>query len=210
MLESGAERRSADRGRPEHEIKDPLILEFLGLKDEYSETDLEDALLTHLADFLLELGGEFAFIARQRRLRIDDSWFRVDLLLFNRRLHCLVLIDLKIERFCCADAGQMHLYLNYARANWTMPGENPPVGLILCAEKGADEARYALEGLTNPVLASEYRLALPDESELARTRAELERRATAGSRRGGRAGVPATRTVAPRIRKARTVGRSTS
>jgi hypothetical protein len=104
----------------------------------------------------------------------------------------------------------MHLYLNYARANWTMPGENPPVGLILCAEKGADEARYALEGLTNPVLASEYRLALPDESELARTRAELERRATAGSRRGGRAGVPATRTVAPRIRKARTVGRSTS
>jgi predicted nuclease of restriction endonuclease-like (RecB) superfamily len=159
-----------------------IILEFLGLRDEYSETDLEDALLTHLADFLLELGDGFSFIARQRRMRIDDSWFRVDLLLFNRRLRCLVLVDLKIGRFSYTDAGQMHLYLNYARENWAMPGENPPVGLILCAEKGADEARYALDGLSNPVLAAEYKLALPDESvlaeELARTRAELERRSS--------------------------------
>jgi predicted nuclease of restriction endonuclease-like (RecB) superfamily len=184
MLTRGALSLAGDQVTPEHEIKDPFVLEFLGLKDEYSESDLEDALLTHLADFLLELGGGFAFIARQRRLRLDDSWFRVDLLLFNRHLRCLVLVDLKIGRFSYADAGQMHLYLNYARENWTMPGENPPVGLILCAEKGADEARYALEGLSNPVLAAEYRLALPDEAvlaeQLARTRAELERRGSPG------------------------------
>jgi hypothetical protein len=180
----GAYATAGDELSPEHEIKDPFILEFLGLKDEYSESDLEEALLTHLADFLLELGGGFAFIARQRRLRLDDSWFRVDLVLFNRHLRCLVLIDLKIGRFSYADAGQMHLYLNYARENWTMPGENPPVGLILCAQKGADEARYALDGLSNPILAAEYRLALPDESvlaeQLARTRTELERRASVG------------------------------
>jgi predicted nuclease of restriction endonuclease-like (RecB) superfamily len=194
MLTRGAELVAGDELRPEHEIKDPLILEFLGLKDEYSESDLEDALLTHLADFMLELGGEFAFIARQRRLRIDDSWFRVDLLFFNRRLRCLVLVDLKIGRFSYADAGQMHLYLNYARENWTLPDENPPVGLILCAEKGADEARYALEGLTNPILAAEYQLALPNEAvlaeELARTRAELEQRASTPNREpaGSKAG----------------------
>jgi predicted nuclease of restriction endonuclease-like (RecB) superfamily len=194
MLTRGAELVAGDELRPEHEIKDPLILEFLGLKDEYSESDLEDALLTHLADFMLELGGGFAFIARQRRLRIDDSWFRVDLLFFNRRLRCLVLVDLKIGRFSYADAGQMHLYLNYARENWTLPDENPPVGLILCAEKGADEARYALEGLTNPILAAEYQLALPNEAvlaeELARTRAELEQRASTPNRElaGSKAG----------------------
>jgi predicted nuclease of restriction endonuclease-like (RecB) superfamily len=197
MLAHGAESIADDQIKPEAEIKDPFILEFLGLKDEYSETDLEDALLTHLADFLLEFGGGFAFIARQRRLRIDDSWFRVDLLLFNRRLRCLVLVDMKIGRFSYADAGQMQLYLNYARENWTLPGENPPVGLILCAEKGADEARYALDGLANPVLAAEYKLALPDESvltaELERTRAELERRSSANRAADRRAREAASR-----------------
>lgn len=117
-------------------------------------------------------------------MRIDDSWFRVDLTLYHRTLRCLVLVDLKLGRYSYQDAGQMAMYLNYARHNWTKPGENPPVGLILCAEKGADEARYSLEGLTNPVLAAEYKLALPDEDslalELAHTRSELEARA-AGS-----------------------------
>jgi predicted nuclease of restriction endonuclease-like (RecB) superfamily len=162
-------------------FRDPFILEFLDLKDEYSETDLEEALLTHLAEFLLELGDDFAFVARQRRLRLDDTWFRVDLVFYHRQLRCLVLIDLKRGRFSYQDAGQMHLYLNYARANWVKQGENPPVGLILCAEKGADEAHYALDGLPNEVLAAEYRLALPDEDllarELARTRRVLEERA---------------------------------
>jgi hypothetical protein len=171
---------SEDRVLPEEEIKDPLLLEFLGLKDEYSETDLEEALIRHLETFLLELGGDFCFIGRQKRLRIGDEWYRVDLLFFHRRLRCLVIIDLKIGKFTHADAGQMHLYLNYAREHWVHEGENPPVGLILCARKDEAVARYALEGLPNKVMAAEYRTALPDEKALAaeieRTQALLEER----------------------------------
>jgi predicted nuclease of restriction endonuclease-like (RecB) superfamily len=163
---------------PEQAIKDPFVLEFLNLKDQYSESDLEGTLIQRLADFLLELGDDFAFVGRQRRLRIDDAWFRVDLLFFHRRLKCLLIIDLKVGKFGYADAGQMHLYLNYAREHWMKPGENPPVGLILCAEKGAAEAHYALEGLPNKVLAAEYRTVLPDEeflaAEIERTRRDLE------------------------------------
>jgi predicted nuclease of restriction endonuclease-like (RecB) superfamily len=180
MLEKGEVTEPGDAIAPEQAIKDPFVLEFLNLKDEYSESDLEDALIQHLADFLLELGDDFAFVGRQRRLRIDDNWFRVDLLFFHRRLKCLLVIDLKVGKFGYADAGQMHLYLNYAREHWMKPGENPPVGLILCAEKGAAEARYALEGLPNKVLAAEYQTVLPDErllaEELVRTRRELEAR----------------------------------
>ncbi|WP_017364636.1 PDDEXK nuclease domain-containing protein [Methylococcus capsulatus] len=188
MLEKGEVAEPGDEITPEQAIKDPFVLEFLGLKDEYSESDLEDALLQHLADFLLELGDDFAFVGRQRRLRIDDSWFRVDLLFFHRRLKCLLVIDLKVGKFGYADAGQMHLYLNYARAHWMKPGENPPVGLILCAEKGAAEAHYALEGLSNTVLAAEYQTVLPDEKllaeELDKTRRELEARRIARGRDG--------------------------
>ena len=180
MLEKGELAEPGDAITPEQAIKDPFVLEFLNLKDEYSESNLEDALIQHLADFLLELGDDFAFVGRQRRLRIDDSWFRVDLLFFHRRLRCLLVIDLKVGKFGYADAGQMHLYLNYAREHWMKPGENPPVGLILCAEKGAAEAHYALEGLPNKVLAAEYQTVLPDEKllaeELDKTRRELEAR----------------------------------
>jgi predicted nuclease of restriction endonuclease-like (RecB) superfamily len=172
MLAKGAVAKPQDMVAAEEAIKDPYVLEFLELKDEYSESQLEAALIERLETFLLELGGDFAFIGRQRRLRIDDQWFRVDLLLFNRRLRCLVVIDLKIGSFTHADAGQMHMYLNYAREHWALPGENPPVGLILCASKGTALARYALEGLRNKVLAAEYRTALPDEEVIA---AELDR-----------------------------------
>jgi predicted nuclease of restriction endonuclease-like (RecB) superfamily len=158
----------ADELKPEETIKDPFILEFLGLKDEYSETDLEDALIHRLEDFLLELGSDFAFIGRQRRLRIGDEWFRVDLLFFHRRLRCLVVIDLKLGKFTHADAGQMHLYLNYAKEHWTNKGENPPVGLILCAHKDEALVHYALEGLPNKVMAAEYKTQLPDEEVLAK------------------------------------------
>ena len=99
--------------------KDPFVLEFLGLKDEYSENALEEALIHRLEEFLLELGSDFAFLARQRRLRVGDDWYRIDLLFFHRRLRCLVIIDLKIGKFTHADAGQMNLYLNYAREHWT-------------------------------------------------------------------------------------------
>ncbi|EAM9238669.1 YhcG family protein [Salmonella enterica subsp. diarizonae] len=154
-------------GLPEHSLRDPFILEFLDLKDEYSESDLEEALLNHLMDFMLELGDDFAFVGRQRRLLIDDSWFRIDLLFFHRKLRCLLVVDLKVGKFSYSDAGQMNMYLNYAKEHWTMPGENPPVGLILCAEKGAGEAYYALNGLPNTVMASEYKVQLPDEKLLA-------------------------------------------
>ena len=172
MLAKGEKAKPEDKVSAEEQIKDPYILEFLGLKDEYSETDLEEALIRHLETFLLELGGDFCFIGRQKRLRIGDEWYRVDLLFFHRLLRCLVIIDLKIGRFTHADAGQMHLYLNYAREHWVRDGENPPVGLILCAQKDEAVARYALEGLPNKVMASEYRTALPDEKELA---AEIKR-----------------------------------
>jgi predicted nuclease of restriction endonuclease-like (RecB) superfamily len=161
-----------DRVSPAEEIKDPFVLEFLDLKDEYSESDLEDALIRHLEHFLLELGGDFAFIGRQKRLRVGGEWYRVDLIFFHRGLRCLVIVDLKLGKFTHADAGQMHLYLNYAREHWSRPEENPPVGLILCAQKDDALARYALEGLPDKVLAREYKLALPDEKLLAR---EIER-----------------------------------
>src|SRR5437588_1637933 len=180
MLRKGAVASVEDSVSADEEVRDPLVLEFLGLKDEYSESDLEEALLRHLENFLLELGGDFAFVGRQRRLRIGGEWYRVDLLFFHRKLRCLVVIDLKVGKFTHADAGQMHLYLNYAREHWTQADENPPVGLILCAEKDDAIAKYALEGLPNKVLAREYKLALPAEKRLAaeieKTRELLERR----------------------------------
>jgi predicted nuclease of restriction endonuclease-like (RecB) superfamily len=172
LLRKGQRKRLEDRVTPEEEIKDPLVLEFLGLKDEYSESTLEEALILHLEHFLLELGTDFAFVARQKRLRVGDEWYRIDLVFFHRRLRCLILIDLKTGKFTHADAGQMNLYLNYAREHWTHPGENPPVGLILCAEGDEAVAHYALGNLRNKVLAGEYRLALPAEKQLVE---ELER-----------------------------------
>lgn len=183
MLVKGGAPQPEDAISPDEEIKDPLVLEFLNLKDEYSESDLEAALIGQLETFLLELGGDFTFVGRQRRLRIGDDWYRVDLLFFHRRLRALVIIDLKLGKLTHADAGQMHLYLNYAREHWMLDGENPPVGLILCADKNEAVARYALEGLPNKVLAAEYRTRLPTEQqlahELAKTKALLERRRTA-------------------------------
>jgi predicted nuclease of restriction endonuclease-like (RecB) superfamily len=148
-------------------VRDPFILEFLNLKDEYSETELENALIQNLEQFLLEAGNDFAFVARQKRLRIGTEWYRVDLVFFHRRLRALIIVDLKLGKFTHADAGQMNLYLNYAREHWTHPHENPPVGLILCSEKDAAVARYALGNLANQVLAREYQLNLPNEAEIA-------------------------------------------
>ncbi len=181
MLTKGQKRRPEDEITPEEEIKNPLVLEFLDLKDEYSESDLEEGLIRHLETFLLELGDDFTFVGRQKRLRVDDEWFRIDLVFFHRRLRCLVLIDLKLSSLTAGDIGQMNLYLNYARHHWTRAGENPPVGLILCAKHRAGVARYALEGLSSKVLAAEYRTALPSEetltAELERTRKAIEARA---------------------------------
>ena len=183
MLTGGQRKRPEDIALPGEQIKDPFVLEFLDLKDEYSESDLEEALIRHLETFLLELGDDFCFMGRQRRLRVGSRWYRVDLLFYHRSLRCLVVIDLKIGAFTHADAGQMHFYLNYAQEHWAREGENPPVGLILCSEKDEALARYALEGLSNNVMAAEYRIALPDETvlaaELDRTRQAMELRTDA-------------------------------
>ncbi len=180
LLRDGSASRPGESLTADEEIKDPLVLEFLDLKDEYSESDLENALVHHLEHFLLELGNDFTFVARQRRLRIDNEWYRVDLLFFHRRLRCLVVIDLKLGRFTHADAGQMHLYLNYAREQWAHPDENPPVGIILCSGKGGALVRYATDNLSNKVLVREYLTALPDEKRLAAeidaVRGKLEQR----------------------------------
>lgn len=181
VLEKGSVPQASDAVTPDEAVKDPYVLEFLNLKDEYSESQLEDALIHRLEDFLLELGGDFTFVGRQRRLRIGTSWFRVDLLFFHRRLRCLVIIDLKIGGLIHADVGQMNLYCNYAREHWMKPDEHPPVGLILCTDKDDALARYATEGLGSKLLIREYLTALPKESalaaELARTRELLERQA---------------------------------
>ncbi len=178
MLTKGAQPKPEDAVLAEEEVRDPFVLEFLDLKDEYSESDLEEALIRHLEAFLLELGGDFTFVGRQKRLRIGNAWYRVDLVFYHRRLRCLVLVDLKLAELSHADVGQMHLYCNYARKHWTHDDENPPVGLILCASKDSALAEYALDGLPNKILAAEYRTTLPDpgvlQAELERTRLQLE------------------------------------
>jgi predicted nuclease of restriction endonuclease-like (RecB) superfamily len=179
MLVKGEKPKPGDAVSTDEEIRNPLVLEFLNLKDEYSESDLEEALIRHLETFLLELGNEFAFVGRQKRLRIGNEWFRVDLLFFHRRLRCLVIIDLKLGGLVHADVGQMNLYCNYAREHWMQPDEHPPVGLILCTDKDDALARYAMEGLGSKLLVREYLTALPKESvlaaEVAHTRELLER-----------------------------------
>ena len=181
MLVKGEKPKPGDAASADEEIRNPLVLEFLNLKDEYSESELEDALIRHLETFLLELGNEFAFVGRQKRLRIGNEWFRVDLLFFHRRLRCLVIIDLKLGGLVHADVGQMNLYCNYAREHWMQPDEHPPVGLILCTDKDDALARYAMEGLGSKLLVREYLTALPKESvlaaEVAHTRELLERQA---------------------------------
>jgi predicted nuclease of restriction endonuclease-like (RecB) superfamily len=152
------------------EIRDPYLLEFLNLKDEYSESELEDALIRHLEWFLLELGNGFTFVARQKRIRIGTEWYRIDLVLYHRVLHCLVLVDLKRGKFTHADAGQMNLYLNYAQEHLTFEGESDPIGIILCSDKDDAVVKYATGGINAKVFASKYLTELPDEDAL---RAEL-------------------------------------
>jgi predicted nuclease of restriction endonuclease-like (RecB) superfamily len=178
LLTTGAKPRREDAVTAEEEIKSPYVLEFLNLRDDYAESDLEGALVHHLEAFLLELGNNFTFVARQRRIRIGKQWYRIDLLLFHRQLRCLFIFDLKLGRFTHADAGQMNLYVNYAAQHLTLPEENPPVGLVLCSEHDEAVAHYSMGNLSNKILAAQYKLALPDshllEKEIEKTRRLLE------------------------------------
>ena len=182
MLEKGQIALREDAISAHDEIRDPYLLEFLDLKDEYSEGELEEALVRHLEWFLVELGAGFTFVARQKRIRIGDSWYRIDLVFFHRGLRCLVLVDLKTGKFTHADAGQMNLYLNYAKENLTMPSEADPVGLILCSDKDDAVVRYAMGGIQAQVFASKYLAKLPPaeavRQELLATKLSLESRAT--------------------------------
>ena len=166
MLENGRKPSPPDPAELRNLIRDPYLLEFLDLKDEYSETDLEDAIVRHLEAFLLELGAGFTFVARQKRIRIGDEWYRIDLLLYHRALRCLVVVDLKLGKFSHADAGQMNLYLNYAREHLMGPDEHEPVGLILCSAKNDAVVHYAMGGINANVFASRYLTVLPDTESL--------------------------------------------
>ncbi|OGR86132.1 MAG: hypothetical protein A3A86_03045 [Elusimicrobia bacterium RIFCSPLOWO2_01_FULL_60_11] len=157
--------------KPEDSIKDPYILEFLGLKEEssYTESQLEAAIVDKLQHFLLELGKGFSLVARQKRITIANRHYFIDLVFYNRILKCFVLVDLKRGEFDHADAGQMNFYLNYVKENEVTPGENPPIGLILCSKKNEVFAKYVLGGMNNKIFASKYKLALPTEKELDKT-----------------------------------------
>jgi len=189
LLARGQQPRPEDRVSVEDEVRSPYLLEFLNLKDEYSESDLEEALVRHLEAFLLELGAGFTFVARQKRIRVGDEWYRIDLLLFHRRLRCLVAIDLKIGKFTHADAGQMNLYLNYLREHMMESGENEPAGIILCSAKDDAVVHYAMGGIKAKVFASQYLTVLPDEETLRReilaTQHALEARAAAKGKSHG-------------------------
>ena len=181
MLARGQQTQPADAITADEEVRDPYLLEFLNLKDEYSESELEEALVRHLEWFLLELGAGFTFVARQKRIRVGRTWYRIDLLLYHRVLRCLVVIDLKRGHFTHADAGQMNLYLNYVKDQLTLTGESDPIGLILCSDRDEAVVKYAMGGINANVFASRYMTELPDpetlQQEIVSAQQTLESRA---------------------------------
>jgi predicted nuclease of restriction endonuclease-like (RecB) superfamily len=160
--------------KPEDLIKDPYVLEFTGLPEtaRWQEGDLEAALIERLRQFLLELGRDLYFVARQKRITIDGDHFYIDLVFYHRTLRCFLLVDLKIGKLSQQDIGQMLLYTGYYQAEEMRPDENPPVGLILCTDKNDAVVRYTLSQSTSQIFASRYQLHLPTEAELVR---ELQR-----------------------------------
>ena len=149
-------------------IRDPYVLEFLGLNpnDDFYENDLEQALITHLQKFLLELGRGFSFVARQKRITFDGRHFRIDLVFYNYLLRCFVLIDLKIGDLTHQDLGQMQMYTHYYERELMNEGDNPPIGIVLCADKSEAVVKYTLPENENKIFASKYKLYLPSEEEL--------------------------------------------
>lgn len=154
---------------PTEIIKDPMVLEFLGLRPEsiYYEKDLERALITNLQAFLLELGNGFSFVARQKRILLEDDEFFADLVFYNRLLRCFVVIELKTHKITHEDIGQLQMYVNYYDRNEKAPDENPTIGILLCADKNDTLVKYTLPENNNTILASKYQLYLPTEKQLA-------------------------------------------
>jgi predicted nuclease of restriction endonuclease-like (RecB) superfamily len=149
-------------------IRQPFTFEFLGLqaKDVITESDLEEALITHLQDFLLELGKGFCFEARQKRMIIDDEYYYADLVFYNRLLHCSVIVELKNDEFHHEYLGQLNAYVSYYKENEMHAGDNPPVGILLCTRKGTKMVEYAIAGMDNNLFVSTYMLQLPDKATL--------------------------------------------
>jgi predicted nuclease of restriction endonuclease-like (RecB) superfamily len=141
-------------------FRDPYVLDFLGLKDNYSESDLEEAILSELQQFIIELGTDFAFLARQKRLTIDNRDYRIDLLFYHRRLRAQVAIELKLGEFNAAHKGQMELYLRWLEKYDTLEGENPPIGLILCADKNQEHVELLQLNQSN-IRVAQYHTMLP-------------------------------------------------
>ena len=152
----------------ELQIRQPFTVEFLGLKaqDVGDEHDLEDALISHLQEFILELGKGFCLEARQKRIIIDDEYYYPDLVFYNRILHCGVIIELKNEEFSYENFGQLNAYVSHYRENEMQPGDNPPIGILLCTRKGKKMVEYALAGMDNNLFVSTYMLQLPDKKTL--------------------------------------------
>ncbi len=162
--------KSAPARRPEDIIRDPYVLEFLGFSDDaaFRESDLEQALITHLQKFLLELGRGFAFEARQKRITFDGRHFYIDLVFYNYLMRCFVLIDLKTGDLTHQDLGQMQMYVNYYTRELMNEGDNPPLGIVLCADKSDSVVEYTLPQDNDQVFAAKYLPYLPSKEELAR------------------------------------------
>ena len=158
----------AERHTPLLQIRDPYTFEFLGLqaKDVVTESDIEEALLKHLQEFLLELGKGFCFEARQKRIIIDGEYYFADLVFYNRLLHCNVIVELKNDEFRHEHIGQLNAYVSYYAENEMQPGDNPPVGILLCTHKGKKMVEYALGSMDNHLFVSTYQLQLPNRQQL--------------------------------------------
>jgi len=159
-------------------IKDPIYLEFMGLKREaaYYEKDLEQAIITHLQDFLLEIGNGFSFAARQKRIHIEGDEFFVDLVFYNRLLQCFVIIEIKTTKLTHQDIGQLQMYVNYYDRIEKLPTENPTIGILLCANKNDGVVKFTLPENAKNIIASQYKLYLPTEQQLLEeVNKELER-----------------------------------
>lgn len=149
-------------------IRDPYIFEFLGFKphEALRENNLRDSILDKLQDFLLEMGNGFCFEARNKRILIGGDFFFVDLVCYHRILKCHILIELKVGSFNHENVGQLNSYLSYYQKNEMTPGDNPPIGLLLCTDKNEPLVEYALAGISNKLFVSKYQFALPNEADL--------------------------------------------
>lgn len=153
---------------PQEIIKDPMVLEFLGLerKSSYYEKDVEGAIISHITDFMLEFGKGFSFVARQKRILLEDDEFFIDLVFYNRLMHCFVLVELKTGKLTHQDLGQLQMYVNYYDRNEKLEEENPTIGILLCSSKNDTVVKMTLPEQNKTILASKYELYMPTSEQL--------------------------------------------